>query len=129
MNKKIDSRFSENALKRKNRITCKNGKVESFAKISSNTGIQVDTLKRIFSGKRSPKLSEAYAIADALNTTTNNLTNSKEQIYLKTTIRKWAMICEKRTRHTSDLIKSLEQMQECDREAQDLWKTFEQKFE
>ena len=131
MNKSIDSTFSNNALRVKNRITCEKGSVESFAKIAKKIAIAgddipVDTLKRIFNSKRSPKLSEAYLIAEALNTTLGSLSNSKDQGRLKTTINRWILINEERAKHTAAMSKSLEKMADCDLRAEQLWKKFQE---
>ena len=125
MKQKIDQLFARNSLKTKNQITQDSGRVESYAKIADESEISVDVVKRIFNGTRPAKLSEAYAIAAALDKTVGYLTKSSDQDNLQRTITKWLEINEERAKQSVKLIQCFERMQECDKEARELWETFE----
>lgn len=125
LKQKIDQIFARNSLKTKNQITQDSGRVASYAKIANESEISVDVVKRIFNGTRPAKLSEAYAIAAALDKTVGYLTKSSDQENLQRTIARWLEINEQRAKHTGNLFRCFEKMQECDREARELWEIFE----
>lgn len=68
--------FAERATKVKHKLNV------TFATISENTEIDLDTIKRIFHGKQPAKLQEAFKIASALQTTVSYLSNYKDSKYM-----------------------------------------------
>ena len=76
---KIDQDFLTRAVRLKNRRTKEAGKQLSYTKIADDSNLDCAVVKRIMKGERGATLSEAYAIAIALNTTVHHLINKGEE--------------------------------------------------
>ena len=77
---KIDQDFLTRAVRLKNRRTKEAGKQLSYTKIADDSNLDCAVVKRIMKGERGATLSEAYAIAEALNTTVDHLSNMREHL-------------------------------------------------
>ena len=75
---KIDQDFRTRSVRLKNRRTKETGKQLSYTKIADDSNLDCAVVKRIMKGERGATLSEAYAIAIALNTTVDHLSNMRE---------------------------------------------------
>lgn len=75
----IDRQFQERSVKRKNRISKSNGKHLSYQQIALDSGLTCAVVKRVLKGDRGAKLTEAYAIAEALGTTIDFLSDKVKE--------------------------------------------------
>jgi len=76
---KIDKDFQTRAVRLKNSRAKESGKQLSYTKIADDSNLDYAVVKRIMKGERGATLSEAYAIAEALNTTVHHLINKGEE--------------------------------------------------
>ena len=78
-NQNIDRQFQERSVKRKNKISKANGKHLSYQQIALDSSLACGVVKRVLKGDRGAKLTEAYAIAEALGTTIDFLSDKTKE--------------------------------------------------
>ena len=76
--KSIDELFQERSVKRKNKIS-KEGKHLSYQQIADDSNLPCGVVKRVLKGDRGAKLTEAYALAEALGTTIDDLSDMTKE--------------------------------------------------
>jgi len=75
----IDRQFQERSVRRKNKISRTNGKHLSYQQIALDSSLPYGVVKRVLKGDRGAKLTEAYAIAEALGTTIDFLSDKTKE--------------------------------------------------
>ena len=106
---KIDQDFRTRSVRLKNRRTKETGKQLSYTKIADDSNLDCAVVKRIMKGERGATLSEAYAIAEALNTTVHHLINKGEQTPV---VANYLKLLEFITSRRGQVVRELEELTE-----------------
>ena len=106
---KIDKDFQTRAVRLKNSRAKEAGKQLSYTKIADDSNLDCAVVKRIMKGERGATLAEAYAIAEALNTTVHHLINKGEQTPV---VANYLKLLEFITSRRGQVVRELEELTE-----------------
>ena len=106
---KIDQDFRTRSVRLKNRRTKETGKQLSYTKIADDSNLDCAVVKRIMKGERGATLSEAYAIAEALNTTVHHLINKGEETPV---VKNYLNLLEFISSRRGQVVRELEELKE-----------------